>query len=76
MNRFKEVESKSLGALFYEQLSDPTLILLMVAAAASLALGLGIKEEREHRGYLDGIAILVAVVVVSTVGAVNDYQHL
>mmetsp|Transcript_4289 Transcript_4289/g.13717 ORF Transcript_4289/g.13717 Transcript_4289/m.13717 type:complete len:995 (+) Transcript_4289:117-3101(+) len=74
VNRFKEVESKSLGALFYEQLSDPTLILLMVAAAASLALGLGIKEEREHRGYLDGIAILVAVVVVSTVGAVNDYQ--
>eukprot|EP00803_Ostreobium_quekettii_P006058 evm.model.scf_144.7 EVM.evm.TU.scf_144.7 scf_144:78288-87675(-) len=40
----------------------------------STILGASLKEEREEGGYVEGIAIWVAVFVVSLVGAVNDYQ--
>jgi Ca2+-transporting ATPase len=37
-NRFKERKTKGLHVLVFEQLKDPTLILLMCAAAVSLSL--------------------------------------
>lgn len=51
---------------------DPTLIFLTVAAFISLAIGVFV--EQRPFGWLEGVAILMAVVVVVTVGAVNDYQ--
>ena len=35
---------------------------------------MSIKEEREDQGWIDGVAIWVAVLVVALVGATNDYQ--
>ena len=45
-----------------DELKDPTMILFMVAALVSIILGVALPEERRGLGYLDGIAILVAVV--------------
>lgn len=73
-NRFKSIPIKSFFSLLVGNLKDPTLILLMVAALISTVLGTAIKEQREESAWSEGVAIWVAVIVVSGVGAVNDYQ--
>ena len=73
-NRFKTVASKSFFRLFLEALRDPILILLMAAAAVSTVLGVAIPEEREQAAWSEGVAIWVAVVIVSLIASGNDYQ--
>ncbi|DBB18563.1 hypothetical protein WJX82_010215 [Trebouxia sp. C0006] len=73
-NKFKDVPQKAFFTLFWENLKDPTLILLMAAALVSTVLGVTIKEQREEKAWTEGVAIWVAVLVVSLVGAGNDYQ--
>eukprot|EP00210_Caulerpa_lentillifera_P003791 g3621.t2 len=73
-NTAKQVDPKSFFALVLEQIEDPIIILLIIAATVSTILGLTIKEEREEGGWIDGVAIWVAVFVVAFVGAANDYQ--
>lgn len=73
-NTFKEVPPRSFWSILKETLKDPTLILLMFAATVSTAFGVGIKEEREENAWVEGVAIWVAVILVSLVGSVNDYQ--
>ena len=73
-NTFREVPPRSFWSILLETLKDPTLILLMAAATVSTALGAGIKEEREENAWVEGVAIWVAVILVSLVGSVNDYQ--
>ncbi|KAL4558639.1 hypothetical protein LXL04_036840 [Taraxacum kok-saghyz] len=52
---------------------DTTLIILMVAAAASLALG--IKTEGIKEGWYDGGSIALAVIIVIVVTAISDYKQ-
>ena len=73
-NKFKQVASKSFLRLFFESLKDPILVLLMAAALVSTVLGAAIPEEREQAAWSEGIAIWVAVLVVSLVSSGNDYQ--
>jgi len=73
-NTYKEVPSKSFIALVLDNIKDPIIMLLIFAALVSTILGASLKEEREKGGYVEGIAIWVAVFVVSLVGAANDYQ--
>lgn len=88
-NTMKEVDPKTFISLVLEQLEDPIIILLIFAATVPVAaqhlynrvilqvstiLGVAIKEEREDQGWIDGVAIWVAVFVVAIVGALNDYQ--
>ncbi|PQE25881.1 putative calcium P-type ATPase NCA-2 protein [Rutstroemia sp. NJR-2017a BBW] len=60
--------------------NDKVLILLSIAAAISLAVGLyqtfGTKHDPEHPPieWVEGVAIIVAIVVVVVVGSLNDYQ--
>jgi calcium-translocating P-type ATPase len=61
-----------LWKLMWQALQDPTLIFLTCAAFISLFIGVFV--EQKPLGWLEGFAILMAVVVVVTVGAVNDYQ--
>lgn len=56
----------------WDALHDPTLILLIVCAIISISIGL--KFECPKTGWIEGAAILFAVVVVVLVSAVNDYQ--
>ena len=57
--------------LIEQALQDPSLIFLCFAAAVSLCIGL-----LQHQGYewLEGLAILAAVLIVVTVSATNDYH--
>lgn len=84
-NRLPERKSRSFLALAWIALQDRVLILLSVAAAVSLALGLyqtfDGHHEKEGRGgggarveWVEGVAIIVAILVVVLVGALNDWQ--
>lgn len=80
-NRLPERKSKSFLQLAWIALQDRVLILLSVAAAVSLALGLyrtfdGHHEEGQGAQveWIEGVAIIVAILVVVIVGALNDWQ--
>ena len=61
-----------------DALKDTILIILMIAAIVSLLLGIFAPEDCEgsedNTGWIDGFAIIVAVIIVALVTAVNDYQ--
>lgn len=68
--------------LLLEALNDPTLLVLVFAAVVSLTLGIVITDsdadsdgvEDKNTGWIEGTAILMAVVIVSLVTALNDYS--
>lgn len=86
VNRVKQKKSKSLFLLMWVALKDKVLIMLSIAALISLALGLyetlGLPTSYDpftgkplpKVQWVEGVAIIVAVVIVVTVGAGNDYQ--
>ncbi|KAK0602536.1 hypothetical protein LWI29_034536 [Acer saccharum] len=57
----------------WEAWQDLTLIILMIAAVASLALG--IKSEGIKEGWYDGGSIAFAVILVIVVTAISDYRQ-
>jgi len=77
---------KTFLQLVWEALQDITLIILEIAAIVSLALSLykppkeetsddGFAEEDEDdHSYIEGLAILIAVVIVVFVTAFNDWE--
>jgi len=77
-NRVPPVKQTSLLTLMLEALSDKTMIMLCIAACVSLAIGIyqdttsDDDEPKVH--WVEGCAILVAVVIVVLVGSVNDYN--
>ena len=79
VNVLPERKSKSFLLLVWIALQDKVLILLSIAAAVSLALGLYQTFGAEaHEGggaeWIEGVAIIVAIAVVSLVGALNDWK--
>ncbi|KAI1187470.1 calcium-translocating P-type ATPase [Nemania serpens] len=79
-NRLPEKEAKTLLDLAWQTYNDKVLILLTIAAVVSLALGLyqtfgGSHEAGEPRvEWVEGVAILVAIVIVVLVGTINDWN--
>ncbi|KAJ6238711.1 calcium-transporting atpase [Anaeramoeba flamelloides] len=71
-NRFKEPEFKGFWGLFKDTFDDPTLKILIVSAIVSLILGVTVEDPKT--GWIEGTAILIAVLIVSFVTAINDYQ--
>ncbi|XP_062608894.1 plasma membrane calcium-transporting ATPase 2-like isoform X4 [Saccostrea cucullata] len=72
---------KTFLQLVWEAIQDVTLIVLIVAALISLGLsfyprseGEGSDSSESEAGWIEGVAILGAVVVVVLVTAFNDYQ--
>lgn len=70
-----------LWKLMWKAYNDKVLILLTVAAVISLALGLyetfGVAHEPGAPpavDWIEGVAIVVAIVIVVAVGSVNDWQ--
>ncbi|KAA0198336.1 Plasma membrane calcium-transporting ATPase [Fasciolopsis buskii] len=82
VNVIAQQKPKTFCQLVGEALQDLTLIVLIVAAVISLTLSLYIKygqaatfdESEGQAGWIEGLAILIAVVVVVLVVALNDYQ--
>ena len=61
-------------ALAWEALQDKTLIALIVCAILSVTLGVSVEEDNRELAWIDGAAILGAVVIVVVVAAGNDYS--
>lgn len=70
-NVFPSSPRKSFWQLFVDTFDDATLQILIVAAIISLVIG--IYDDPEI-GYVEGMAILAACLIVSVVTAINDYQ--
>ncbi|KAJ1397161.1 E1-E2 ATPase-domain-containing protein [Ochromonadaceae sp. CCMP2298] len=70
-NEFPEPESQSWIGMFIESFEDATLIVLIVAAVVSLAVGI---LEDPAKGWVEGAAILSAVLVVAVVTACNNFN--
>ncbi|ODV82923.1 hypothetical protein CANARDRAFT_30486 [[Candida] arabinofermentans NRRL YB-2248] len=84
-NKLPQRAPKSFLRLCWELLNDQILIMLSIAAVVSLALGLyetfGQPTEYDEEGkpqpkveWVEGVAIIVAIVIVVLVGAANDYN--
>ena len=71
INMFPEAPMKGFWVLFYESFQDPVLLILI--AAAIVSLGIGIWENGAEEGWIEGGAILIAVLLVASVTAGNDY---
>jgi len=70
-NTFPESPFESFLQLFLGALSDSTLIILMISAVVSIILQMVTKHEN---GWIEGTSILIAVFLVSTITATNDYS--
>ncbi|KAJ3222587.1 hypothetical protein HDU81_009800 [Chytriomyces hyalinus] len=76
-NSLPEPSSRSLWDFAKEALKDRTLIILLIAAFAEIAIGIYksvFAEEKDPYGFIDGLAIVVAVVVIVLISSVNDYR--
>ncbi|CAG8134065.1 unnamed protein product [Penicillium nalgiovense] len=77
-NKLPERKLKSIWELAWIAYNDKVLILLTVAAAISLAVGIpqSLHPVNDEPGveWVEGLAILVAIIIVVTVGAANDWQ--
>ncbi|KAI1325968.1 putative calcium P-type ATPase [Xylariaceae sp. FL0255] len=79
-NRLPEKKGKSFLQLVWITYNDKVLILLSIAAIVSLAIGLyqtfGQKHDAANPAvqWIEGVAIIVAIVIVVLVGSLNDWQ--
>ncbi|KAJ4826372.1 Calcium-transporting ATPase 9, plasma membrane-type [Turnera subulata] len=72
-NRYPQKKGRSFLRFLWEAWQDLTLIILIIAAIASLALGM--KTEGVESGWYDGASIAFAVILVIVVTAVSDYRQ-
>lgn len=79
-NRLPEKKGKSFLQLVWITYNDKVLILLSIAAAVSLAVGLYQTFGGEHDPgepaveWIEGVAIIGAILIVVLVGSLNDWQ--
>lgn len=77
-NRLPAKKTKSIWELAWIAYNDNVLILLTVAAIISLALGIyqsiAASDGEARIQWVEGVAIMVAIVVVVVVGAANDWR--
>ncbi|KAK9718175.1 plasma membrane calcium [Basidiobolus ranarum] len=76
-NILPSTQQQSFWSLVSEAYDDKTLIMLSIAAFISLAIGIyeDYSLPRDPKvGWVEGVAILVAVAVVVFTNAINDYQ--
>ncbi|EAW07747.1 putative P-type calcium ATPase [Aspergillus clavatus NRRL 1] len=77
-NTLPEKKPKSILELAWIAYNDKVLILLTIAAIISLALGIyqsiTAKDGEARVQWVEGVAIIVAIVIVVVVGAANDWQ--
>ncbi|XP_030546928.1 calcium-transporting ATPase 9, plasma membrane-type isoform X2 [Rhodamnia argentea] len=72
-NTYPRKKGRTFLTFLWEAWQDLTLIILIIAAAVSLALG--IKTEGIKEGWYDGGSIALAVLLVIMVTAISDYRQ-
>lgn len=74
-NRLPERKPDGIFILIWRNYNDKILILLTIAAVISLALGIyETVDGGSGVDWVEGVAICVAIIIVVTVGAANDWQ--
>ncbi|KAJ5166082.1 calcium ion P-type ATPase [Penicillium capsulatum] len=73
-NKLPEKKLKSIWELVWIAYNDKVLILLSIAAGVSLAVGIPQSVRGTGVEWVEGAAIIAAIIVVVAVGAVNDWQ--
>ena len=74
-NRLPEKKPDGILLLIWRAYNDRILILLTIAAVVSLALGIyETVDGGSGVDWVEGVAICVAIIIVVTVGAANDWQ--
>ncbi len=83
-NDMPQPKKKWLITMIWEHCQDETIIILAIAAVVSLALGVAFPEtfinpetgqtDTDSSGWVEGVAILVAVIVIVMVGSLQDYD--
>lgn len=73
-NKLPERKPKNILQLMWLAYNDKVLIVLTVAAVIALALGIYQQFSTGTPEWIEGVAIIVAIVVVVLVGAINDWQ--
>lgn len=63
-------KTKTCCGIVHEQFQDLFVIILCVAALVSLVAG--VSEQGWKKGWLDGVSILVAVTIITSVNTVNE----
>ena len=63
---------RSLWEIILEALGDNTLIMLIVLATVNVAIG--VYQEGWGHGWIDGVAIYGAVMIIVAIGAGNNYS--
>jgi magnesium-transporting ATPase (P-type) len=69
-NQFPESPMDSFLSLLFAAFQDTTLLILLAAAAVSLIIG-GVEDPAG--GWIEGVAIFIAVFLVANISAGNDY---
>ena len=69
-NEFPESPMHGYFALLLDAFSDSTLIVLIIAASVSIIVE---TIENPATGWIDGVAIFIAVALVANISAGNDY---
>ncbi|KAI3472221.1 hypothetical protein Pfo_029709 [Paulownia fortunei] len=72
-NRYTEKPAKSFWLFVWEALHDMTLVILIVCAVVSIAVGLA--TEGWPKGMYDGLGIILSIFLVVMVTAVSDYKQ-
>ncbi|XP_029121603.1 calcium-transporting ATPase 5, plasma membrane-type [Elaeis guineensis] len=72
-NTYPQKKGRNFLVFVWEACQDLTLVILMVAAVISLALG--IQTEGLREGWYDGGSIAFAVIIVILVTAISDYKQ-
>ncbi|KAG6919209.1 hypothetical protein DXG01_008507 [Tephrocybe rancida] len=79
-NNFPAKRSKPLLSLMWLALKDKALVLLSIAAIVSLAFrlfqdfGIPLPQGEPPMDWVEGVAIMAAIVIVVVVGSLNDWQ--
>ncbi|BDD54720.1 hypothetical protein MAP00_000315 [Monascus purpureus] len=78
INKLPEKKIKTIWELAWIAYNDKVLILLTIAAIISLALGIyqsvSATDGEARVQWVEGVAIIVAILIVVVVGAANDWQ--
>lgn len=74
-NKLPERKSDSFLVLLWRSYNDKIIILLTIAAVISLSLGLyETFSGGSSADWIEGVAIIIAIIIVTVVTAVNDWQ--
>lgn len=73
-NKVEPRPPKSFCRLFFETFKDVTIIILLIASIISIIVGSIPSLSEEEYGWIDGVAILVAVMIVALVSSINEFS--